>query len=164
MYSKASTPPPSNSFLKRFSPSDRHNPVESPCWTPLEQAVVRVSPRYIWKPTSAGRVPKHGHKQGDRWHAIGHLRKYHRAFDTKLSRLGQSVITSQLVVSCSVRACNATYSTPPGKAAPNCLTSLLTCSNRGYHCRIAPAVINLLIFRHFSSSAESRVDQFPDVR
>ena len=71
----------------------------------------------------------------------------------------QSVRTSQLPVSCSVLALRPTYSTPPGTATPNCLTSRLTSSNRGRHCRIAPAMMSLLhvmptqTSRHFPPNA-----------
>ena len=62
MYAKASTPSPSSSCRNRFSPGHnaRQNiagPMESPGWTPLEQAIVLISPESIGKCTSAGLVP-----------------------------------------------------------------------------------------------------------
>ena len=83
-----------------------------------------------------------GHKRRERWHTIGYLRKHRRPFHS-VKGVG-AVITSQLPVSCSVRAFSPTCSTPPGMATPNCLTSRLISSNRGLHCRIVPAVMRLL--------------------
>ena len=65
-------------------------------------------------------------------------------FFTALKALEQSVRMGQMPVSCSVLALNPTCSTPPDTATPNCLTSWCTSSNRGRHCRIAPAVMSLL--------------------
>ena len=66
---------------------------------------------------------------------------------TVLQALEQSVIATQLPVSCSVSALSPTCSTPPGTAAPNCFTCRLTSSNRGRPCRIAPAVMSFLHVR-----------------
>ena len=62
MHAKASTPYPSNPSLKRFSPgrNARKNiagPMRSPCWIPLEQAIVLVSRESVRKNTSASLVP-----------------------------------------------------------------------------------------------------------
>ena len=68
------------------------------------------------------------------------------------------MIKSQLPVSCSVHALSPTWSTPPGTVTPNCRTSRLISSNRGFDCPIAPAVMSLLHVmptqtgRHFSPS------------
>ena len=69
------------------------------------------------------------------------------------------MIKSQLPVSCSVHALSPTWSTPPGTVTPNCLTSRLISSNRGFDCPIAPAVMSLLHVmptqtgRHFPPNA-----------
>ena len=76
-----------------------------------------------------------------------------------LKALEQSVRTNQLPVSCGVLALRLISATPPGTATPDCLTSRLTSSNLGRHCRIAPAVMRILHVmptqtgRHFSPNA-----------
>ena len=160
MYAKASTPL-LNSSLKRFSPGRKARQniaglIGAPCWTPLEQGNVMVSPESIRKNTSASRVPVAlGVSAGTQLATSAST----AVLFTVLKALEQSVITSQLPVSCNVRARSPTYSTPPGTATPNCLTSRLTSYNRGLHRRIAPAVMRLLHVmstqtdRHFSPSA-----------
>ena len=62
MFAKVSTPYLSNYSLERLS-TGRYarqqftGPMGSPCWTPLEQGIVLVSPESVRTNTSSGRVP-----------------------------------------------------------------------------------------------------------
>ena len=75
------------------------------------------------------------------------------------------VITNHFPVSCSICAPipHALLHTPPGTAAPSCLTSRSTSTTRGRHFCVAPAVIRLFSFRRFFWSTEAGADQLEDV-
>ena len=145
----ASTPPVSNSSLKRFSPArkskteDREAHAVSLLDTAGARdrsAFCRVHPKehVRWPCTVAL-----GHKRRERWHKTCYLRKHRGPFHSPKG-VGAVSDNEQIPVSCSVRAFCPTCSTPQGTATPKCLTSRLTSSDRGFHCFIAPAVISFL--------------------
>ena len=70
-------------FLEHISErvSPGRNPVESPSWTPLEQAIVRNLPGVHLKTQVCWcRTKTLGPSRRDRWHAGGYLREYRHAF------------------------------------------------------------------------------------
>ena len=84
-----------------------------------------------------------GYEPRKRWRARGHLLE-HGLPGTELNALDASVWIIQLPASWSIRACNATCSTPPHTPSPYCLASRLTSSIRGLHSLIFPAAIRRL--------------------
>ena len=112
------------------------------CWAPLELAIVLVSPESIRKNTSDGLVPEHLDTTVVSAGTQLATSAITVVLFTVLNAFEQSLITSQLPVSFSVRALSLTCFNPPGTETPNCLTSRLT-SNRSRHCRMTPEVMSL---------------------
>ena len=109
----------------------------------MEQRIVLISTYSIRKNTSAGRVPYHlatnNVSAGTQLATSASI----AALFTVLKVLEQSMIASQLPVSCSVRTFSPTCSNPPGTVTPNYLASRLTSSIRGLG-RVSLAVMSLL--------------------
>ena len=137
MYAKASTPSPSNSCLKKFSTD--HIARQNIAGSMLEEETPRGPSTVKRGLVLYHNLAANGVSAGTQLVTSAST----TVLCTMAMGLDQSLVTIQLLVSCSVRALTFTCSTLPGTATPHCLTSRLT-SNSGRHCRMAPVVMSLL--------------------
>ena len=109
-------------------------PMASPCYTPLEKSILRLSPEFIWKNRGEDLSPQKLVTKGVDAGTQVAASVSTAVRLTVLTALEQSVRIRQFFASWCVRARNATCSTPPLRTPPpNCLASRLISSSRGGH-------------------------------
>ena len=117
MYAKASTPSPSNSCLKKFSTD--HIARQNIAGSMLEEETPRGPSTVKRGLVLYHNLAANGVSAGTQLVTSAST----TVLCTMAMGLDQSLITIQLLVSCSVRALTFTCSTLPGTATPHCLTS-----------------------------------------